>query len=364
MTPSTGSKNSPAVLMSSFLCKISRVLFGSVFLVSCIAVAGVRSGSDLVYMKNGDKITCEIKSLEQGQLTVKPEYTSSDIVLDWAKVDHIESKQGFVVTDPKGKIYNGTIRHEAGGKVLEVSGPVPGKLPNMSVIQIEQLNDSFWKRLRGKIDLGSSFARSNEQRNISLQGGLYYNSQKRYFSLDANSEYTSQQETNDTNESNFKTALYRQIASSRWYYGGIGNFLSSTEQRISLRSTVGAGLVRRMIFTNRTNLSAVGGLAVTVEKDAPNTTSGARTKALDSAFAIQYSMFRFDSTTFDTAVWFYPSITSPGRMRMTLNQDIYYKFLKDFYVRVSFYDNYDNQPVVGAPTNNLGASTTLGWSFH
>ena len=49
---------------------------------------------------------------------------------------------------------------------------------------------------------------------------------------------------------------------------------------------------------------------------------------------------------------------------MTFNQNIYYKFLGDFYVRVSFYDNYDNQPVVGAPTNNIGGTTTLGWSFH
>jgi hypothetical protein len=362
MTPSTGFIHS--VPISTFRHRISRALFEAILLVSCTAAAGVRSGSDLVYMKNGDKITCEIKSLEQGQLSVKPDYTSSNIVLDWAKVDHIESKQGFVVTDPKGKIYSGTIKLDPESKTLEVSGPVPTNLPNKSVVQIEQLGDSFWKRLRGKVDLGTSFTLSNDQRNISLQGGLYYQSEARYFSLDSNSQYTSQQQTNDTNESNIKTALYQQIATSPWYYGGIGNFLSSTGQQVSLRSTLGMGLAKRMIFTNRTNLSAVGGLAVTVEKDAPNTTSGARTKALDSAFSIQYSTFRFDSTTFDTAVWLYPSITSPGRVRMTINQDIYYKFLGDFYVRLSFYDNYDNQPVIGAPENNLGGSTTLGWSFH
>ena len=48
------------------------------------------------------------------------------------------------------------------------------------------------------------------------------------------------------------------------------------------------------------------------------------------------SQFRFDSTTFDTTLWVYPSLTTPGRVRMTLNQDVYYKFYKDFYVRASF----------------------------
>jgi len=31
---------------------------------------------------------------------------------------------------------------------------------------------------------------------------------------------------------------------------------------------------------------------------------------------------------------------------------------------LSFYDNFDNQPVVGAPSNNFGGTTALGWSFH
>jgi len=100
-------------------------------------------------------------------------------------------------------------------------------------------------------------------------------------------------------------------------------------------------LATRLIFTNRTDLTAMGGLAVTIERDAQNAISTARTKALGSAFAVKYSTFRFDSTTFDTSVWVYPSLTSAGRVRMTFNQDVYYKFLGDFYVRLSFYDNYD-----------------------
>jgi hypothetical protein len=90
----------------------------------------------------------------------------------------------------------------------------------------------------------------------------------------------------------------------------------------------GGALAKRAIFTNRTNLNLIGGLALTLERDAENATSTARTKAMDSAFGVTYSTFRFDSTTFNTALWLYPSITSPGRVRMTLNQDVYYKFLK------------------------------------
>lgn len=328
------------------------------------AFAGGRKNTDIVYMKNGDKITCEIKSLEHGQLTVKPDYSNGNVALDWTKVDHIESSQGFVVSDSAGNIYAGNVRQNPKAGDLAIISSDTTRLPPLDVVQIEKLGDSFWNRLRGNIDFGTSFAQSNSQKNVSLQGGLGYQSKERIFSLSANSQVASQQTGKDTNESNLKTALYRELRRSNWYYGAIGNFLSSTEQEIALRSTLGATLNRRLIFTNRTDLYAVGGLAFTLERDAENSESTARTKALDSAFAINYSTFRFDSTTFDTSFWLYPSLTSPGRVRFTLNQDVYYKFLGDFYVRMSFYDNYDNQPAVGAPNNNAGGSTTIGWSFH
>jgi Protein of unknown function, DUF481 len=331
---------------------------------SAIGMASSRVSTDVVYMRNGDKITCEIKSLNQGQLTVKPDYSNSSIALDWTKVDHVESSQGFVVTDPQGKLYTGTLGQGKEGRSLTVKTDRTETLSFDSVVEIEQLGQTFLKRFRGNIDLGTSFAQSNNQRNLTFQSGLTYQSAVHIFSFNSNSQFSSQERTNDTNETTVKTSLFRQLHHSNWYGGSIANFLSSSEQQIALRSTLGGAIAKRVIFTNRTNLNVIGGLAFTIERDAENATSTARTKAMDSAIGVTYSMFRFDSTTFDTNLWVYPSITSPGRVRMTLNQDIYYKFLKDFYLRLSFYDNYDNQPVVGAPSNNLGASTSVGWSFH
>jgi hypothetical protein len=348
-----------------------RVLIAALIFVPCALLASSRQKTDIVYMRNGDRITCEIRSLEQGQLTVKPDYTDSTIILDWAKVDHIESRQQFIVLDPHGAQYYGIIGPGPESRQLAIfipavaANPETSKtLPYNSVIQIEPLGGTFLKRLRGNIDVGLSFQQSNAQKNLTVQSGIVYQSEQYLFSLDTNSQFTSQQETRDTNESTLKTALYKEINFSNWYGGGLANFLSSSEQQINLQSTLGGGVARRAIFTNRTNLALIGGLAYTIERDAADTISTTRTHAVDSAFAVQYSTFRFDSTTFDTTYWIYPSLSAPGHVRFTLNQDVYYKFLGDFYVRVSFYDNYDNRPVVGAPENNLGASSSIGWSFH
>jgi len=340
------------------------IALGFIVLRADPAEASSRTKTDVVYMQNGDKITCEIRSLEQGQLTVKPDYTNSTIVIDWNKVDHVESSQGFMVSEPSGVLHTGSLAGAPATRSLVVEATPPVTVPHEAVIQIEPLGATFLKRLRGDFDTGLSFARSNGQKNLTLDADVTYQSEKHLFSFDSNSQFTSQQKTNDTNETSVKTALFQQLRKSNWYGGGLANFLSSSEQQLTLRSTLGAGLARRLIFTNRTNLTAIGGLGYTVERDEPGTTTMARANELDSAFSVQYSTFRFDSTTFDTTVWVYPSLVAPGRVRMTLNQDVYYKFLGDFYIRLSFYDNYDNQPVIGAPANNLGGSTTIGWSFH
>ena len=49
------------------------------------AKAGTRQKTDVIYMKNGDRITCEIKKLEYGQLEVKAPYGKGRFIINWAR---------------------------------------------------------------------------------------------------------------------------------------------------------------------------------------------------------------------------------------------------------------------------------------
>jgi uncharacterized protein DUF481 len=351
-------RRSRSVPMGPLLCVLMTALF------SPQMQASSRLKTDVVFMKNGDRITCEIRSLEQGQLTVKQEYASSTVVFDWNKVDNIQTKQPFVVVDVKGDAFSGHVSETADEHIVTVEGAKQVRIPHDEVVNIQQTGETFVRRLRGDVDLGLSFARSNAQKNLTLEGDVTYQATTTVAGLSASSQFTSQKEVSDTNETTLKSEYFRQLRKSDWYGGAIANFLSSSEQQIDLRTTLGGAIAIRPIYTNKTNLSLIAALAFTSEKDKSNAQSTANKRSLDSAFAAQFSTFRFDSTTFNTTLWVYPSLTTPGRVRMTLNQDVYYKFYKDFYVRASFYDNYDNRPVVGAPQNNVGLSSTVGWSFR
>lgn len=332
--------------------------------LACPVYASNRLKTDVVYMKNGDKITCEIRSLSQGQLTIKQEYANSTVVLDWLKVDHIESSQRFVVIDTNGRSASGKLSETASERIVSIQELTEEKIPHEDVVSIQETGKTFFRSLQGDIDLGLSFAQSNAQKNLTVQGDLNYQGKKDIAALNISSQFSSQTQVNDTNETTMKTGFFRELRKSNWYGGGIANFLSSSEQQIELQTTLGGALAIRPVYTNKTNLSFFAGLVYTDQRDNSGTTSTAPSHSLNAAGAVQYSTFRFDSVSFDTTVWVYPGLTTPGRVRMTVNEDIYYKFYRDFYIRGSFYDNYDNRPVEGAPSNNLGFTSTVGWSFR
>jgi hypothetical protein len=340
-------------------CLIVGLIFA---LSSTCCFGGSRLSTDIVYMRNGDKITGEIKSLNQGQLSIKPDYALSPIQVDWAKVDRLESKQLFIVTDPNGNTYTGALTKGPGKDMLKVTSSASTDLRQESVVSIDQLGNTFFKRLRGNVDLGTNVTRSNSQANMTLQSGLSYQSQRYLYSMNASSQVTTQKEVANTNETTLKNSLFRQLRKSNWYGTFLANFLSSSAQEVDLRSTLGGGIARRLIYTNHTDLTALAGLGYTTDKLSHGATTP-HPQSLDSALAAKLSIFRFDKATFDSTLWVYPSLTARGRLRLTFNQDVYYKLPKNFYVRASFFDNYDNEPVPGALSNNVGASSSIGWSF-
>src|SRR5205085_9883570 len=69
---------------------------------ACAAGAVAKHKDDVVVMKNGDRITGEIKRMQRSQLTVKAEYMSADVVLDWSKLARLESKDPYLMSMTDG----------------------------------------------------------------------------------------------------------------------------------------------------------------------------------------------------------------------------------------------------------------------
>src|SRR5208337_3392316 len=99
---------------------IRAAVFCSVLLLAAPLLA--RDNTDVIVMKNGDRLTGEIKGLDSGVLYVSMDYILGTSSVQWSKVDHLESKQLFLVKTEDGSVYTGTLStvENAGGRPVQI----------------------------------------------------------------------------------------------------------------------------------------------------------------------------------------------------------------------------------------------------
>ncbi len=114
---------------------------------------------DVVIMKNGDKMTGEIKQLSHGILYFKSSYMNSSVELDWHEVAKLQSQDPYIirltsglrVTTPIGR----SVEKSSGKDEFTVGAASQAMLINpRQVIEIQQAEGSIWKQMNGDADFG------------------------------------------------------------------------------------------------------------------------------------------------------------------------------------------------------------------
>ena len=326
------------------------------------AFAQARRSNDVVLLHNGDRITGEIRSLQDGNLTIQPTYAKDAVVIDWSEIDRIDSTQAFAVRAFSGARLQGTI-HGSREESLSVGEALSeGKIPLSAISAMEPLGSTLWRNLHGNIDAGLSFTGSTSQQSATIQGGVTYITPTRVARIDTSDQFATQVNAKNTNEMLIQSSLYNQVKQSKTYIGAMANFLSSSKQDIALRSTIGAGAARYLMVGRHANVNGVAGFAYTGQMN--QQASAGSQHSIDGVVAVEAEFYRFSAVHFATSAWIYPGLTDAGRLRMTLTQSVYYKFTQGPYLRFSVYDYFDNQPQPRTPSNNVGGVLSVGWAFH
>src|ERR1022692_2963834 len=207
-----------------------------------------REKSDVVVMKNGDHLTCEIKGLNSGVLYVSLDYILGTGSVQWSKVDHLESSQLFIVKTESGLVYTGTL------SAAELQGDRPMKIEvivspetkvaidRTQIVKMEQTSEKFWQRFNGDINLGVIYSKGNQSTQFSLNSLVQYprehwSAQATYSSTLASSTGVNASTRNQVNYSG-----QRLLRWNNWFYQGMGIFLQSSEQISNFKPRWAAGL--------------------------------------------------------------------------------------------------------------------------
>ena len=329
-----------------------------------------RDKTDLVVMTNGDRLTGEIKGLDAGVLYVDLDYVDGTISVDWSKVASLESTQLFIVKEENGLVYTGTLKtmNESAGRpaTIRVSEtPQNGvTIDPEKIVKMGQTSTSFWQRFNGETNLGVIFSKGNESTQFNLGSATEYLRERWLAHAFYNSSVSASSGDTASIRNQVDLDARRLLRRDNYFYTGIARFLQSSEQSITLQTTIGAGLGRYLTNTNRSIISLVGGLAWQQTDYDQRFVSG-RQNLVAAFIASEVRFFRFKKTNLNVASILLPAISAGdrGRVRFNTNATYYIKLGRDLSWNVSFYGSWDNRPPGGVSGSDYGTSLGLSWTY-
>ncbi len=340
----------------------SNWLSGFLLLIFTVVPACARDKTDVVRLKNGDRITCEIKYLMRGMLTVKTN-SMSTVQIKWPDIESIASKHLFTLQDTAGQVFVGSLRPARESGHVSIEGPVPASdLDHLSVVQIRELEASILKRFSGAVDLGYSFTKASSRTQLNLSADLTYLTERYSAQFDYSSTVGTSNGESDVNRQDVSVVGTRYFG-RKWLAFGQMNFDHNLELQLDRRVTFLGGPGYRVQQSNRSMITLIGGAAVSREgyygQDVQENAEGAL--GIDAQFFKLYSP-KVDITS---RFLYFPNFTIWGRQRLEFDGKVRIEVLRDFFVTFTLYDSYDSEPpAVRATGNDYGFSTGVSWSFR
>jgi hypothetical protein len=325
--------------------------------------------TDLVVLRNGDRITGEVKGLSRGKL----DYSTDDagrLAIEWVKVARMTSPHSFEVEVTSGVKYIGRLGVSGRDGAVVVVAQDVDTLEIPSVVRINTLDAAFLQRVQAYLDMGLTFAKANRATTFNTAGEAAYRGHEIGSKLSFDS-YAQGQESTPTTTRNSVGLQVTHYLPKRWSAVGLVRTEQNDELNLRLRLMGAASVGRALVQSNSSEIGAGGGLAVTRERFGPNDANPNAVEenktSLEALLAAAWDAFRFDSPKLDfsTSLYLFPSLTAAGRVRGEFTIRLKYELFKDFNVGVSATDTFDsNPPEESATKNDFITSLSIGWSYR
>jgi putative salt-induced outer membrane protein YdiY len=228
-------------------------IIGIASVLCCSAAWG-----DELWLKNGDRLTGKVLSLEGGSLTFKTSY-AGDLSIKWDEVTNLKTDDPVRVLLKDETTVQGPLSPGQGGQV-SVKGEQGKPAAAIPLASVSSINRKTLK-IAARVNVGASVTKGNtDQQNIYADGEFMARTDKNRFAVGA---LYKRSETDDvkTEDKALGYAKYDRFFTKKWY-----GYAKATGERdefkdLDLKTTMGAGAGYQFFESERTNLSLDGGLA-------------------------------------------------------------------------------------------------------
>jgi putative salt-induced outer membrane protein YdiY len=322
--------------------------------------AQARAKTDVVTLKNGNEITCEVVSLSRGKLRVKTDDMGT-VSIEWDKVAALTAEGLFEIEDLAGHLYYGPLDTvpEKGLQVATAAGIQ--SVPLLTVARLMYIEASFWKRLSGSIDLGAGYTKSSDLAQFNGEVTVKFTRPTFVSELNASSYIQRQKGVDDTTRNSVSLGYARTRENRQFILGRL-----SADQNRELGYDLRAGLTGAYgkYFVRNQGHEVLGAAGLYVNREIP--IEGESVTNLEALFAFDWASFSYDfpKTDIELKTVFIVGLADRGRYRADVDVRVSRELFKDFSLVVKGYYNYDSRsPTEGVSKDDYQISLAIGYKF-
>ena len=314
---------------------------------------------DTIYFQQGDRITGEVKSLQNNKLKLSTN-DAGNVFIEWNKVDSVRILSVMRVVLRNGSILYGSLRtrgQEKGCFIWQISGDVR-QVRLDEIVEMNRLEDRILSRLNGTLSAGFSYTRASDIMQMNLDGSVTYTAAKNQIELYYDGIYTLESE-NKTQRQNGGINI-RRVLPRKYFLVAALTAENSSEQQLDLRTSAGLGAGNSLLYNNTTHLYLAGGIQGNREWSGGNAQYN-----LEGQLTVSYTVYIYDSpeVSLNLRGDLIPSINSLGRVRTKFDSNLRWEVFTDFFLKWTFFHTFDSRPLSETANKNDWAVSMLGLEY-
>lgn len=317
--------------------------------------------NDTIYLRNGDRITGELKKFEYGLLDLSTDAMKT-ISIEFDKINSIHSAKYFEIRLNSGQKYFGHLQKSevmSTVNVITVTDTIPKRL--WDIVLIIPIKSSFFQKIDGSIDLGLTYTKASDVFQYSLNTQVTHRTT--YYSTRFNLESILTNDGTKVSKNNTLGFTVSHLLPNKWLTRIFAQVQQNTELNLDYRAQAGYGVGYDITRSNSVRFNVLGGLVINQEKTLETIETS---ENLEAILATQVKWFKYRSPKIDvtSGLEIYPSLTSFGRFRLEYDLSAKYELIKDLFLNVQLYENFDSEPSKGGEAkNDWGIITSIGFTF-
>ena len=332
------------------------LLFAGIFLSGSLYASKI----DTIYFQNGDRMTAEVKSLENNKLRLSTD-DAGTIYVEWNKIDSVKILNNMRIMLDDGMILYGKLltAGEAGKCYIWTSTQVPLIMELIRIVALTPMEDKFVERLSGTLSSGFSYVKATQVLQLNFDASVKYTAEKNFLELSYDG-LVSQDPNSGKTQNQSGGASFIRLFPKNWFYITELNLESNSEMNLDLRTSMTLGAGKVFVRTNFTNFYAALGMQGNRELS-----QGEAQFNLEGVFRAVYSVFIFENpeVSLDLSGDLIPSVNDPGRIRSNIHSSLKWEVFNDLYLKWTFYYNYDSRPLSETAEKADWAISLLGVEY-